>query len=229
MSEISTPKTGLFAFFGKRSHPSTNSSCEGTVSQVTKSSKISMDEVRKDLSSALEEEDDSNCANPILEGFSDKMEHFEKKMETFMNDFKKEMLEFVHNTMKDMSRKVTTLERKLEQCEKKLKENEEKHSKELQILKTEQNRQAQYSRKGNLRIFGIEEKTNEDCVSVLTEMITKRVGVEIKRADFAAAHRLPKSDRQQHRPIIIRMNDSFKRQEILVNRKRVQKSPYPKI
>jgi hypothetical protein len=123
-----------------------------------------------------------------------------------------------------MTEKVNNLEERVKQCEKRVKETENNHSKDLEQIIIEQNRQAQYSRKDNIRIFGKEEKAKEDCKTVVCDFINKALGIVIIPADISAAHRLPKTGKQKYKPIIVRLKDSIQRQDILKNRKKLKGS-----
>lgn len=90
---------------------------------------------------------------------------------------------------------------------------------EMQNVKRELNRQAQYAKKDHMRMFGVEEKKNEDCRQIVSEIISRKLKVKVLPTDLSAAHRVKKSKKQQHRPIIIRFKDRTQRFEVLKNRK----------
>jgi hypothetical protein len=77
------------------------------------------------------------------------------------------------------------------------------------------NRQAQYSRKDNLRFFGIREQNNENSKEEVCKVVDGRLNVRIAPADISAVHRLPKSEKQKFKPTIVRFKDRTQRMEVL--------------
>ena len=67
----------------------------------------------------------------------------------------------------------------------------------------------QHSRKGNIRIHGLDEDEREDTLVKVVNFISSKVNVKITKQDVVAAHRLP-SERSP-RPVIVR----FARRETL--------------
>lgn len=224
MSDEKTPTQrtlrNLFAT-RKRGPPSTGSSTEGTTSKVTK--KISLEkemenqDIQKDLLRELEDGTEDTMAECVILG------DFEKHIEKCFKEFKVQIREQLKQVVSKMNDKIKVLEARVEVCEKELalaaERSEQICPKEIEQIKVELNRQAQYSRKDNLRIFGKAESKDEDCKQVVCDLIKNSLKVKIVPSDISAAHRLPKSGKQKHPPIIIRLKDRSQRQEILKVRK----------
>ena len=62
----------------------------------------------------------------------------------------------------------------------------------------------QYSRKSNIRIFGMKEKTTENCKEVVAELLNTKLNMDITPRDIDAAHRLPSLNKTAPKPIIVR-------------------------
>jgi arginyl-tRNA synthetase len=226
MSEEKTPthKT-LFSFWPskKRGPPTTGSSTEGTISKVPRTTEVNSESedmagIKKDLMEELDKDlMDTETADTVVDGF-------EKQMEKCFRDFKESIRASLRKVVITMNERMNVLSERLDMCMKEL--NERKSSvnsrKELEQIKIELNRQAQYTRKDNLRMFGVKEKDDEDCKKVVCTVINKSLDVNIVPSDIAVAHRLPKSGKQKHRPIIVRLKDHSLRWDILKVRKKLK-------
>ena len=88
----------------------------------------------------------------------------------------------------------------------------------------ENDRLEQYTRKDNLRIFGIEEESDEDEDILQAKVIevAADVGVKLEADDISIAHRLGKvGDRS--RPVIVRFCHRKKRNAMMKNKKELKK------
>jgi hypothetical protein len=219
-----TPVGGLFAYFGKRDRPttsSTGSSTEGGISQARKMSKVQteadIEDVRTNLLGDLEEAMDDPAAHEVMENFNI---HMEQSFSRFKQEIKTEF----QKMFTKMNVKISELETRVKELEMKVEVSGEK---ELKEIKQELNRQGQYSRKDNLRLFGAEEKDDEECKQVVCNIIAKKLKVKVTPADLSVAHRLPKSKKskkQKHRPIIVKFKDRTLRQQVLWARKMLKGS-----
>jgi hypothetical protein len=178
----------------------------------------------------------------LTDHFGDKAEHmeelvkhFEEMMDERYESFKNDIKNSLRVTLKKVSERLDALEQRVDQCEKtigKLQksntgggvETEKRMHGEIMNLKRELNRQAQYSRKDNVRIFGLAEEVNEDCRKNVSKMIRDRLKIGITENDISAAHRLPSKNTDKAKPMIVRLKDRCQRQEILRNRKTLKGS-----
>ena len=71
----------------------------------------------------------------------------------------------------------------------------------------------QYQRRQCLRIFGVEEKHNED-IDQLVMQVTQKIGVELNIHDIDRSHRVRRSDTGRPRPIIVKFVSYRKRSEV---------------
>ena len=105
----------------------------------------------------------------------------------------------------------------------------EKHNTMIQkvAFKTEQNEQ--YTRRENLRFFGIPEREKENTSELLVELAGS-IGVDLTTADISVSHRLgtPRKEKGRDssvhtpRPIIAKFVRREKRDEILRNKSKLQ-------
>ena len=147
---------------------------------------------------------------------------FEKHMEECFLDFKNNIVRKLKVVIQNVFEKVSELEKRVVDLET---DRENMDSKQIQDIKIQLNRQQQYSRKDNIRIFGLEESaSNEDCKQVVCNFINHSLKVNIQPSDISAAHRLPKSGKQTHKPMIVRLKDRSQRQAILQVRRKLKGS-----
>lgn len=76
-----------------------------------------------------------------------------------------------------------------------------------------------YLRRNNLEIFGIPEKKEEDLYEVVCKMTTA-LNVQLKREDIDIVHRLPTRNQEINKPIVLKLVNRWKRQEILNEKKK---------
>ena len=227
-AEKSTPK-GILSFFSrsqKRDHPSTSSSEEGTVSKTKSAKTEDMAGVQKDL---LRDFDDLLEDEQQMEGV---VGEFERHLESCFKDFRTNIVGKLKSVLSGMNDKIKNFEARIQRLEQ---QKGGIDSEELQNIQIQVNRNHQYSRKDNLRIFEKEELPDEDTKQVVCDLVNVKLNVKIKPSDISAAHRLPKSKpskkkgkkqrkEQKHRPIIVRLKGRGLRQEILKARKKLKGS-----
>ena len=79
----------------------------------------------------------------------------------------------------------------------------------------------QYSRKSNVRIFGLRETDGENCKEKVAQLINTKLKLQIGTADINAAHRLPARD-NNIKPIIVRFFARDVKQTVLKNRSKLR-------
>ena len=94
----------------------------------------------------------------------------------------------------------------------------------------------QYSRRWNLRVFGIKESEKENCVEKCLKLFNEKVHVETREEDIQVAHRVPGQPAQQEttggqrkrRPpaIIVQFESRRIRDKILQNRRVLARSGF---
>lgn len=81
----------------------------------------------------------------------------------------------------------------------------------------------QYSRKTNLKIYGLDEQKDEDCVQKAIGLVKEKLGIQLYVSDISAAHRIP-GGKSGARPVIVKMVHSTVKNKILMNRKQLKGS-----
>ncbi|KAK3085334.1 hypothetical protein FSP39_001676 [Pinctada imbricata] len=89
---------------------------------------------------------------------------------------------------------------------------------------TKSNYNEQYSRKTNVKIYGVSEKRGENTYEVTREVIQKNAGVAITPQNVIAVHRIPSAKPSQPRPILLKLRNSECKAEIMRKRSQVKKS-----
>jgi hypothetical protein len=84
----------------------------------------------------------------------------------------------------------------------------------------------QYSRKANIRIFGVKESTRENCKQVVADIINDKLQLRytLSQDDIDAAHRLPQRDTSKPKSIIVRFFRRDDKAEIMRNRRNLKSS-----
>ena len=104
-----------------------------------------------------------------------------------------------------LSEKITRSEEKNDE----MKQCLESLEKELALLKIKANDNEQYSRKNNIRIFGLDEKPHENPREVVTSFINNKLGIrDFSASDIDGVHRVGAMRPGKPRGMIVRL---FKR------------------
>ena len=176
---------------------------------------------------------------------SDIEDIIKKTLETAMETFKTEILARIEANQNAMTKRIEILERenfdlrKLnDEMTKNIKEVTQNNTEtEERLYKLEDqtksnaikaNENEQYSRRNNLRIFGLHQSDkNEDSISIVHAFITDKLKItNIKKEELAAAHRLGQSRQNAPPPMIVRFHTRDSRMTVLKNRKSLKGTPY---
>ncbi|XP_013396733.1 uncharacterized protein LOC106163628 [Lingula anatina] len=93
-------------------------------------------------------------------------------------------------------------------------------SKEAQI---NANYNEQYSRKNNIKIYGVKEEKNEDMVGMVSKLLQTETGVRVTSEEIVAVHRIP-GKRGQERPILLKVKNTDVKARIMKKRAVLRKS-----
>lgn len=75
--------------------------------------------------------------------------------------------------------------------------------------------QEQYSRRANIRVFGLKEEPGEDVTKLILGLIKDKLGIVLVKENIAAAHRLPARE-GQIRPInIVRFSTRAHKEQVI--------------
>ena len=75
---------------------------------------------------------------------------------------------------------------------------------ELAIVRRKCNENEQYSRRANIRIFGIPEDKGEDCMKKILAFLNEQLGLTFKESDIDRVHRVGRSRMNATRAMIVK-------------------------
>ena len=91
--------------------------------------------------------------------------------------------------------------------------------KELLHVKQGLIRNEQYSRRQNVRIFGIKEEESENTKQTVIDCFSNKLKVNLNQDDIEIAHRLPSRNADQERPIIVKFKSRDTKIKVIKERK----------
>ena len=138
--------------------------------------------------------------------------------------------------------KVMELEVSMEKRKKEikgLKKQIENQSDSIQKLQAEMNSQEQYSRRNCLLVFGVKEEKSEDTTEVVRGIVSRHLGIELRKDDIDRSHRVQPRRRQENnsastteqtqnkrtpppKPIIVKFTTYRVRYEVISNRRKLK-------
>ena len=80
----------------------------------------------------------------------------------------------------------------------------------------------QYSRKSNIKIYGLEEKSNENTATEVIAMLKADANVDLAEDEIVAVHRIPGKD--DVRPILLKVKNTDVKARIMRNRSVIKKA-----
>jgi translation initiation factor 6 (eIF-6) len=105
-----------------------------------------------------------------------------------------------------------------------LQEDLNKLNRRLNKVQNKANDNEQYSRRNNLRIYGIAEKQIENCYDEVTKFCNEELGVSIERNEIDRAHRVGKPSDTNSRAIIVKLK-SYTKLSIMKNKAKLRGKP----
>lgn len=182
-----------------------------------------------DQSDAMDDVSDCDDADTVTKG------ELRTYMEKSLRKMKKKLASNMHDEMTrlfaDESRayrdeisrlhnKVKTLEEQVDD----LWENNEIIANEISVCKDSLEEHEMYSRRNAIRIHGISEEANEDCVKKTKDFLEKELNVKLEDQDVCRGHRAGEkvSNSKTPRPILIKLVRHDKKVEILRNRDKLK-------
>ncbi|KAK5645249.1 hypothetical protein RI129_006549 [Pyrocoelia pectoralis] len=146
------------------------------------------------------DETETNISKNILEKMdkqhSDFLRRLEEKFNTFSSQFTEQLLS-VRTEVDTTKKQVSELEYKIDDLE-------------------------QYTRRNNLRIFGVTEERNENKDVKLKQLFESKLGIKINTVDIDRSHRVGKNVGPRPRAIIVKFVSYRVRQQIFNNKKRLK-------
>lgn len=121
--------------------------------------------------------------------------------------------EEVHKKMKDMEEEI-----------KQLRQGIEKEKAKTSMLENKIDEIEQYGRRQNLRIFGIDEKKNENTEELVLNIFNNKMGINIQPHMIQRSHRVGKPAPNKNRAIIIKFQSYKDRNLVYRNKKNLKGS-----
>ena len=151
------------------------------------------------------------------------------EMKSFIEGVK-EQLEKMEGRLLDIEAKADRREKEMKKIEKsneELKTRIRQQDNRLREAEKDRNEMQQYSRRWNIRLYKVKEKSGEkaeECLAKACKIFTEDVGVPITPNDIEVAHRTGQQDQggKWARPILVRFFDRKKRDTVLSNRRRLK-------
>lgn len=90
---------------------------------------------------------------------------------------------------------------------------------EINTLRVSVDDMEQYSRRQNLRIYGIPEKTDENTDQIVVNMCKKQLGIDIDVSQVCSSHRIGKTSEGKHRALIVKFTNHNTKSAVYNNKK----------
>lgn len=120
-----------------------------------------------------------------------------------------EKLTAIIEKLNDTNTGILSLNRKFDNltCEiNELKVNNKSNTEKLKTVDSKVDSIEQYSKRNNLRFFGVPEVRDENSVDVVLQIIAKKMGVQCKKEDIEIAYRIGKAaGTDYHRAIFVKL------------------------
>lgn len=143
----------------------------------------------------------------ILEKFNDEwMEKLIEKITTKVSNKFQEKLDAQDKKIKTLENQVSDLKAEIEE------------------IKLEKDMNEQYSRRNNLRIFGVQERPEEKTNEILFKIIKDKLNIELNKNDIEVCHRIGVKKVNSDRPIMIKFTSNIIRNEVFYKKKNLKGS-----
>lgn len=163
----------------------------------------------------------------------DAFQEQEQRIATIINNILDAKLEAFATRIENMvTQKVKALEERFQTLQNELAELKQDYNESLnhveQDLRSQVDdtweyavRNEQYSRKNNIRIYGIKENPDENLQVQIIGLAREELGVEIKEEEIEIAHRIGQTRRSQNKPraVIIKFLSNKSKMKLLSKRK----------
>ncbi|XP_062604976.1 uncharacterized protein LOC134266766 [Saccostrea cucullata] len=208
----------------EKSKSERNETVEITDDLTIGSLKADLLEIKECLQQTVKTCDLESMVTNIVKGLLKIHEANAEKRETLLN-------KRIDNLTKDVDRLTMeneTLKEKLSETNKNNRELK-KEMDQLNDLATfatvKANYNEQYSRKNNIKVYGVQETEDEDIIEVVKSVLKEKGDVEVNECDIVACHRIPGSKGKGPKPILMKMTNNDKKAHIMRKRSKVKAAP----
>lgn len=125
--------------------------------------------------------------------------------------------------LKELEKSISFNIDAVEDLKKKLEVKEQEQKRMREDLNAKCDELEQYSRRNNVRIFGVPESSNENCDELVLN-VCKAVGADITVRDIDRCHRVGPKSPGKTRPIIVKLTSYRYRQQIFINKRKLKGS-----
>jgi hypothetical protein len=127
----------------------------------------------------------------------------------------------LQDTINDLKAECTSLRQELDSCKDEIRAMKREFS-------TKIDDQEQYTRRANLRVYGVPEGRSEDTNEIVIKLVKEKLNVQITRQDVDRSHRLGKppidGKKNSPRPIIVRFTSYAARSSVFKEKRRLKGS-----
>ena len=162
-------------------------------------------ETIRDVVKEILKDDEHIIANKIDEGIQVVEKRYSEKVAEMTSKIDGLILD--NNTLRESINKTNASLRK---AEKKL----QKAEFVARDAMRKSNYNEQYSRKNNIKIYGVSEAKDENTEEVVEKVLIDKMNYTITKTDITAVHRIP-GKQGQHRPILLKMKNNNSKAEIM--------------
>ena len=185
--------------------------------QLSEDTKVTRDKVNDMLSKDELKDFISTTVTSLIKKLEDRIyKDIEKKIKQELKDRTTELSDRLDSLVMEnveLKARLEVAEKKIEHCEKQTQRATEKG-----------NYNEQYSRKNNIKIMGVTERSDE-TVEMLTDnvcnILYQKAGVEIEQRDIVAIHRIP-GKAGMPKPVLIKVKNSHEKSKIMKKRKEMR-------
>jgi hypothetical protein len=91
---------------------------------------------------------------------------------------------------------------------------------QIELISEKSNDNEQYSRRSNIRIFGLETRNSsseaaEDCTKVVVDFCKDELGVDVKKDEIDRAHRVGRPNGNKARALIVKFKSHFSKIKVM--------------
>lgn len=140
----------------------------------------------------------------------------EKILEKFSDEWMTSLIEKITTKVSvSFNEKFELQEKKINNLEKEVKNLQT----EIEEIREEKENMEQYSRRNNLRIFGVQEKETENTQEIVVKLIEEKLKYKINPEEIESCHRVSTKSTNKSRPILLKLTTNKTKNDIYYKKK----------
>ncbi|KAK3107194.1 hypothetical protein FSP39_009061, partial [Pinctada imbricata] len=178
-----------------------------------------LQELVTNIVSAIVKKNREEIEKEIEEKVEKRCSEIEKVCKTREND--------LNEKIDGLNMDITNLREKLVECNTemvKMKSTLIETVKTAQKAEEKANYNEQYSRKNNIKIYGVKEDRRENTEERVIQLLSDKAGVKVNPDEILAVHRIPKREKDMHKPILLKLKNTDSKAKIMRKRKQVREN-----